>query len=63
MDSIILYIKESYNELMHNVTWPTWSELFSATRLVIFASILIALLIFLMDSVSNTSLDTIYNLG
>jgi preprotein translocase subunit SecE len=63
MDSIILYIKESYNELMHHVTWPTWAELFSATRLVIVASVIIALVIALMDAVSNTSLETIYNLG
>ena len=42
MDGIFLYIKESYNELIHNVTWPTWPELFSATRLVIVASITVS---------------------
>jgi preprotein translocase subunit SecE len=62
MESIILYIKESYNELMHNVTWPTWAELFAASRLVLFASALIALVIFLMDLVSKNVLTTIYDL-
>lgn len=62
MESIVLYIKESYNELMHNVTWPTWSELFAASRLVVFASALIAFIIFLMDLVSKNVLTTIYDL-
>jgi preprotein translocase subunit SecE len=62
MENIILYIKESYNELMHNVTWPTWAELFAASRLVLFASALIALVIFLMDLVSKNVLTTIYDL-
>lgn len=63
MDGILLYIKESYNELIHNVTWPTWPELFSATRLVIVASIIIALLVFVMDVISKAITSGIYDLG
>ncbi len=63
MDGILLYIKESYNELIHNVTWPTWPELFSSTRLVIVASVIIALLVFVMDFVSKTITTGIYGLG
>ena len=64
MDQIIQYIKESYNELVHKVTWPTWPELLSTTRVVIVASIVIALIIFVMDAVSSFILtDTIYELG
>jgi len=64
MDQIIEYLKESYNELVHKVTWPTWSELLSTTRVVIVASIVIALLIFVMDAASSFVLtDTIYKLG
>lgn len=63
MEQVILYIKESYNELMHKVTWPTMSSLLSSTRLVIVASLIIALIIFLMDTVSNTTLQFIYDLN
>ncbi len=40
---------ESYNELMHKVTWPTWENLQSSTVLVIIASIIFSLIIFVMD--------------
>jgi preprotein translocase subunit SecE len=43
------YIIESYEELVHKVTWPTWSELQSSSILVLIASVIIALIIFLMD--------------
>lgn len=62
MDGVFLYIKESYNELIHNVTWPTWSELISATRLVLVASVIFALAVFLMDLFSNAVTQAIYNL-
>ena len=53
MNSIVLYIKESYNELVHKVTWPTWPNLLASTRLVLVASVLIALIIFVMDLIFN----------
>jgi len=62
MESIVLYIKESYNELVHKVTWPTWPSLISSSNLVIVASIIIALTIFLMDGVFKQALTAIYNL-
>lgn len=63
MESIKLYIKESYNELLNKVTWPTWSSLQSSTIVVIIASFILALIIFLMDSVSNSLLSFIYKLN
>lgn len=63
MEQVILYIKESYNELVHKVTWPSMPSLLSSTRLVIVASLIIALLIFVMDSVSNGVLQFIYKLN
>lgn len=62
MDGIRLYIKESYNELIHNVTWPTWPELFSATWLVLIATVILAILVVLMDLLSKTITTGIYNL-
>ncbi len=64
MEQVLDYIKESYNELVNKVTWPTWPNLLSNTRLVLVASMIIALIIFLMDAVSSFILtDTIYKLN
>ena len=61
MEQVLQYIKESYNELVHKVTWPTWPSLLASTRLVLVASLIIALIIFVMDAVSSFILtDTIY---
>lgn len=52
---------ETYNELLHNVTWPTWKELQSSSILVLVASAIIAFLVFLMDYVFGiNSVDSIW---
>jgi len=43
--------KESYDELVHKVTWPSWKQLQSSSLLVLVASVIIAMIIFLMDYV------------
>ena len=63
MESLKLYIKESYNELLNKVTWPSWSSLQSSTIVVVIASLILSLVIFLMDSVSNGVLSFIYKLN
>ncbi|NCC10319.1 MAG: preprotein translocase subunit SecE [Bacteroidia bacterium] len=50
MKKIITYIKESYDELVHKVSWPTYSELANSAVVVLYASLLIALVVFVMDS-------------
>ena len=62
MNSLRLYIKESFDELVHNVTWPTWAELLSATRVVLIASVVFALVTLAMDTIANTVLSAIYEL-
>ncbi|TXB63508.1 preprotein translocase subunit SecE [Phaeodactylibacter luteus] len=62
MERLKLYVKESYHELVTKVTWPSWSNLQSSTVVVLVASILLALVIFLMDVVSKGVLDQIYKL-
>lgn len=49
MANIIQYIEESYNELVHKVTWPTWDQLQSSSIVVLVASVIFALMIFVMD--------------
>jgi preprotein translocase subunit SecE len=56
------YIKESYNELVHKVTWPTWKELQNSAVIVMVASIIIALVIFIMDLFFENLMDFIYSL-
>ena len=42
-------VKESYDELVHKVSWPTFKELQNSAVVVAVASIIIALVVFLMD--------------
>ncbi|MCD7931285.1 MAG: preprotein translocase subunit SecE [Tannerellaceae bacterium] len=42
-------MKESYNELVYKVSWPTRTELSNSAVVVMFASLIIAALIFVVD--------------
>jgi preprotein translocase subunit SecE len=41
--------KESYNELVHKTTWPSGKELASSAVVVLVASLMIAVVVYLMD--------------
>jgi preprotein translocase subunit SecE len=62
MNNIFLYIKESYNELVHKVTWSSWSDLLASTRIVLVGTVIFSLIVFLADVVSKFITTTIYNL-
>ena len=62
MNKVSTYIRDSYYELVEKVTWPTWAQLQQSTAIVLVASIIIMLIIWLMDSVSNQVLQLIYSL-
>lgn len=49
MASFKTYLTESYTELVHKVSWPTWKELQSSAIVVLVAALLVSLIIFLMD--------------
>jgi len=49
MSSFLNFAKESYVEMTTKVTWPTWKELQSSSLLVLVASVIISLVVFLMD--------------
>ena len=51
MAGILNYIKESKNELLNKVSWPSWKDLQSSAVIVLIATIIIALVIFVMDFV------------
>ncbi|MEP7196931.1 MAG: preprotein translocase subunit SecE [Saprospiraceae bacterium] len=61
MDKFILYLKESYHELMEKVSWPTWPNLLDSAKVVVIASVIISIVILVMDLISNAALGFIYN--
>ena len=63
MDKFGLYLRESYNELVHNVSWPSFSTLQTNTILVLVGSAIFSLLIFFMDVIWKFVTDVIYGTG
>jgi preprotein translocase subunit SecE len=62
MKKIIRYFEESFKELMHKVTWPTWAELQSSAVVVMIASLIIALVIFAMDISFEKIMEFVYGM-
>ena len=56
-------LKESYNELVHKVSWPTKSELANSTIVVMVASIIASLVIWLIDLGINTVMHYVYRVA
>ncbi|MDZ7738404.1 MAG: preprotein translocase subunit SecE [Bacteroidales bacterium] len=62
MKKIRRYIKESFTELIHKVTWPTWSELQNSTTVVMIASLIIAMAIWVMDYAFDNIMSFVYGI-
>jgi len=56
-------IQESYNELVHKVSWPTKSELANSTIVVMVASIIAALVIWVIDLCINEVMHLVYGVA
>jgi len=56
------YIKESYDELVHKVSWPTWADLQNSAIVVLVACVLIAIVVLVMDFSFKNVMQVIYNL-
>ena len=61
-NQVVNYIKESYDELMHKVSWPSWAELQGSAIVVSVASLIIAVIVFAMDEVFRNVLLQFYKL-
>ena len=61
MNKVSTYISESYRELVEKVTWPSWAQLQQSTAIVLVATLLIMLLVWVMDFASNQLLQLIYS--
>jgi len=55
-------MQESYRELVHKVTWPSWKELQGSAILVMVASLIIALVVAVMDLGFKNLMNIIYGL-
>ena len=55
-------VKESYNELVHKVSWPTRKELAQSAVIVLIASISLALIVWLMDLCFENIMTFVYGL-
>jgi len=62
MNKFTAYLKDSYKELMHKVTWPNWDQLQQSTMIVIGATLLITLMVSLMDFAASNAMKFIYSL-
>ena len=56
------YVKESFDELRNNVSWPTLSEAQSLTVLVAVFSIIFSLAIWGVDTVFSKVIKAYFNL-
>ena len=55
------YVKESYNELVNKVTWPTFPQLQNSTIVVMVASVIFAVVVLAMDLSFENLMAVIYN--
>ena len=61
MKKIVEYVKNSYNELVYKVSWPTRAELSNSAVIVLFASVIIAAVVFVVDFVFEHAIRFVYD--
>lgn len=62
MQKIREYLNDVYDEFVNKVSWPTWEELQGSTIAVLVASLVFAVVIYLMDAASSFTLGQFYKL-
>ena len=60
---LLTNIEESFDELRYKTSWPTKKQLVKSAVIVMIASVIIALIIFLMDQVVDRLMHFIYSFG
>ncbi|WP_107038387.1 preprotein translocase subunit SecE [Brumimicrobium mesophilum] len=60
MANIVEYLQDTYHELVHKVSWPTWTELQNNTIMVVVGSVIFSLLIFVMDFIFGINPSTYF---
>lgn len=62
MNKFTAYLRDSYKELVHKVSWPNWDQLQQSTMIVLGTTILITAMVWVMDFVSKNGMKLIYSL-
>lgn len=62
MKKVVNYIKGSFDEVIHKVSWPKLGELQNTTVLVLVASVIFALVVLGIDLVFQKGVGVIYNM-
>ena len=62
MKKIVAYLKDSYSELVYKVSWPSREELSNSSVIVMIASLIIALIVFGIDSLFEWTLKLLYGI-
>lgn len=57
---LITSIEESYDELRYKTSWPTKEQLVKSAIIVLIASFIIAVVIFVMDQIADNLMHFIY---
>ena len=60
MSKSINYFKDVRTELVHKTSWPSWRDLSNSAVVVMVASVIIALMVFVMDYAFENILKLIY---
>jgi preprotein translocase subunit SecE len=63
MEKLKLYLKESYDELVNKVSWPSWDNLIESSKVVLVFVVISTVCVFFMDVISQQVLKLIYNVG
>ena len=56
-------LEESYTELRYKTSWPTKEQVVKSAVIVLIASVIIALIVWVMDPVVDNLMHLIYSLG
>jgi len=60
MKKFVDYCKVCYHELVHEVTWPTYKELTQSAVVVLSASLIIAVVVWVMDVTFKALMGLVY---
>jgi preprotein translocase subunit SecE len=56
------YIEEAYKELVHKVSWPSRRELQDSALIVMVASLIFAIIVFIMDFGFDKIMSAVYKM-
>jgi preprotein translocase subunit SecE len=62
MNKFLVFLRDSYKEMVEKVSWPKWDELQQSTMIVLGSTLFITALVWVMDLIANSSMKFIYSL-